>query len=144
MRQLISFVAGIAAALIFWYFVVNVQLKQGMAGKESDHAFLPLFFLSCLIFLVCYAGVSWLLAKDRRVSRGNLLRAAVSFVAGLAASVAFWLASALLIINLRRPGASPGNGLFPLLFLGLGTFFLADKFVYRLLERRSAARQLRH
>ena len=45
-----------------------------MAGKESDHAFFPLFFLSCLIFLVCYAGVSWLLAKDRRVSRENLHR----------------------------------------------------------------------
>lgn len=144
MRQLASLSAGMAAALIFWYFTLKAQFKQGMAGKDSDHAFLPPFFLSCLILLVCYVGVSWLLAKDRRVSRENLLRGVVSFVAGLVASVVFWFAAAGIIISLRRPGAPVGNGLYPMLFLGLVTFFLADRFVYRLLRRRSAARKLQH
>ena len=144
MKQVASFLAGIAASLIFWYLIVSATLKQGMAGKQSDHAFFPLFFLSCLIFLVFYAGVSWLLAKDRRVSRENLLRAAVSFVAGLMATVVFWYVAAALIISLRRPGGPSPTGLFPLLFLGLVTFLLADRFVYRLLERRNAARLLRH
>ena len=144
MRQLASFSAGMAAALTFWHFVLSAQLKQGMAGKDSDHPFLTPFFLSCLILIVCYLGVSWLLAKDRRVSRENLLRGVVSFVAGLVASVVFWFAAAGVIISLRRPGRPTGNWLYELIFLGLVTFFLADRFVYRSLERRSAARQLQH
>jgi len=144
MKQVGSFLAGIAAALIFWGFILRDMRKEGMAGHESNHAFFPAFFLSCLIFLICYAGVSWLLAKDRRVSRENLLRAAVSFVAGLMATVVFWYVAAALIISLRRPGGPSPTGLFPLLFLGLVTFLLADRFVYRLLERRNAARLLRH
>lgn len=144
MRQLASFTAGMAAALIFWYFLVRACFKQGMAGKDSDHEFLLPFFLSCLILLLCDVGVSWLLAKDRGVSRGNLLRGIVSFVAGLVASVVFWFAAAGVIISLRRPGEPTGGGLNELLFLGLVAFFLADRFVYRLLERRSATRQLQH
>src|SRR5262249_37366042 len=118
MRQSVSFLVGIAAALTFWYFILNLQVKQAMTGRDSNHAFLPPFFLSCLIFILCYGGVSWLFAKNRRISRENLLRAAVSYVAGLVASVAFWVAAAVVTISLRRPGASPGNGLFPMLFLG--------------------------
>lgn len=143
-RQLASFSAGMAAALTFWYFLVRAWFKQGMAGKDSDHDFMLFFFLSCLIFLVCSTGVSWLVAKHRRVSRGNLLRGVVSFVAGLVASVAFWFAAAGVIISLKRPGGSTGSWFYELCFLALVTFFLADRFVYRLLERRSAARQLQH
>jgi hypothetical protein len=88
--------------------------------------------------LLCYVGVSWLLTRNHRVSQENLLRAAVSFVAGLVASVAFWFAAAVIIISLKRPGGPTGNWLYELILLGLVTFFLADRFVYRLLERRSA------
>lgn len=144
MKQLASFSAGIAAALIFWYFILKAQLNEGMAGRGSDHPFLPLFFVSCLILLGCYTGVSWLLSKDRRPAREGLAMSVFSFAAGLAVSVVFWLASAFLIITFRRPGVPTGNWLFPFLFLGLLAFFAADRFAYRFLQRRSATRHLQH
>ncbi|MBV9145552.1 MAG: hypothetical protein JO065_06525 [Acidobacteria bacterium] len=140
MKQAVSFLAGVTAALVFWYFNVSTTLRQGISRQETDHAFLPVFFLSCLIFVACYAGVSSLLARDRRISRENLLRGTLSLLAGLVGTVVFWFVAATFVIAVRKPGAPVGNWLFLFLFFRLLAFFLTDTFTYRLLERRSAAR----
>jgi hypothetical protein len=85
LKQVISFGAGMLAALAFWRIVVLNMVRQ-WTGEQS---FWTLLVLSCVAFIAVYGAARWLLNERRRVTAGDLLGGLFSLLSGIAGAASF-------------------------------------------------------
>jgi uncharacterized membrane protein YobD (UPF0266 family) len=133
LKQVISFGAGMLAAVAFWRIVV-LNMVRHMMGEQS---FWTLLALSCVAFIAVYGAARWLLNERRKVTAGDFLRGIFSLVSGIAGAAVFSIVSMMVMIRFHRPDEPTSNLLWPLIILGLGVFFIVYQGAQRILRKRN-------